>query len=131
MPDFFDTTIPLMSERLLRALRRAGADNIDDYPMILRRPDTGQEWRNYRAINVVGRLDAIDMSGSKHQPTASDAGIDFESIVLDKGAVGDSLCFRLDDGPRLIVIHEKIAAALAPLGFIAVMIQPLDEYDGD
>ena len=45
LPDFFDTTIPVMSPRLIDGLLTAGVDNIEAYPMILRRLDTEEEVR--------------------------------------------------------------------------------------
>ena len=130
MADFFDTTIPLMSDRLLQTLYDAGVDNIDAYPMILERPDTGEKWHNYKAINVLGRIDAVDLENSEYE--LSPTGIyEFESIVIDEKVSGDALCFRLAKGPDLIVIPEKIADTIRKRDFVAVMLQRTEDYDGD
>ena len=130
MPDFFDTTIPLMSDRLLQAVRETGIDNFDAYPMILRRQDTGEQWRNYSAVNFIGSIDAIDRK--KSDCHRSPAGrLLCESITIDPKAAGDSICFRLKEGPYLLVIHERVADALRKRDFVALLIQKTEDYDGD
>jgi len=130
MPDFFDTTIPLMSDRLVEAVRKAGVDNFDAYPMILRRRDTGEEWRNYNAMNFIGSIDAIDREKSDCQRSASGRLL-CESITIDPKAAGDAICFRLTEGPHLLVVHERVATALKKQNFVAVLIQKTEDYDGD
>ncbi len=130
MADFFDTTIPLMSDRLLTALKGAGVDNVDAYPMILQRPDTGEQWRNYKAVNFVGCIDAIDMKKSNCRRSAT-GRLRCESITIDPHAVGDAICFRLKEGPDLLVIHEEVADRLRKQDFVAVLIQKTEDYDGD
>ena len=130
MADFFDTSLPLMSDRLIATLHSAGVDNFDAYPMVLERPDTGQLWKNYSAVNVIGRIDAVNMAKSKYamSPLGKPK---FQSISIDAAAAGDAICFRLRKGPGLIVVQERIAEAVAKQNFVAVMLQKVEDYDGD
>ena len=130
LPDFFDTTIPLMSERLIEALTAAGVDNFDAYPMILRRTDTGEEYRNYKAVNFIGRIDALDKDASDCREDELGALV-CESVTVDPARAGDAICFRLLDGPDLLVIHERVAKQLRKQRFVAVLIQKTEDYDGD
>ena len=129
MADFFDTTIPLMSDRLLKALRRLGVRNIDSYPMTLKRPDTGEEWDNYWAVNVIGCIDAVNLEKSQYR-TDSFGEPDFTKIVLNEKVVGEVDLFRLVKGPGLMVVNQKIKEALSPAGFMALMFQEVGDYDG-
>lgn len=130
MADFFDTTIPLMSARLLQSLDSVGISNLDLYPMILERPDTGERWDNYSAVNVVGAIDAADMDNSEY--TIDSFGEpEFSRIALKEKLVSGLKLFRLNTGPGLIVVNDTVKKALADLGFYALMFQPLEEYDGD
>jgi hypothetical protein len=131
MADFFDTTIPLMSERLIKALMAAGVDNFDAYPMILQRSDTAEKRTDYKAMNFIGRIDAIDRAKSECEEDALGALDCSGSISLDPKRVGDAICFRLLDGPDLLVIHEKIARELRKQEFAALLIQNTEDYDGD
>ena len=130
MSDFFDTTIPLMSDRLLAALKETGVDNYDAYPMILQRQDTGEQWRNYKAVNFVGCIDAIDMDKSDCR-RSSTGRLRCESITIDPARVGSAICFRLKEGPDLLVIHEKVADALRRHEFVAVLTPSTQDYDGE
>jgi hypothetical protein len=130
MADFFDTTVPLMSERLIKALTSAGVDNFDAYPMILQREDTGEKWTNYKAMNFIGRIDAIDRAKSDCEEDELGA-LECQSITIDPKRVGNALCFRLLDGPDLLVIHEQVAQELRKHEFVALLVQKTEDYDGD
>jgi uncharacterized protein DUF1629 len=131
MADFFDTTIPLMSDRLIKALLAAGVDNFDAYPMILQRSDTGEQRTDYKAMNFIGRIDALDRAKSECEEDDLGALECTGSISLDSKRVGDAICFRLLDGPDLLVIHEKIAREIRKQEFSALLIQKTEDYDGD
>lgn len=130
MADFFDTTIPLMSARLLNALAAVGVSNLDVYPMILQRSDTSERWDNYSAVNVIGAIDAIDLENSEYT-TDSFGEPNFTRIALKEDLVSGLKLFRLNTGPGLIVINEVVKDALSGQDFYALMLQPLEDYDGD
>lgn len=129
-PDFFDTTIPVMSPRLIEALTAAGVANLDTYPLVLRNPADGTERSDYKAVNVVGRLDAVDLSKSPHEvrrgkPRFSGA------IVIDPRKTAGLLAFRLPYSPRFIVVAESVAKRLQSQKFDSVLLQPTRKFDGD
>lgn len=126
MPDFFDTTVPVMSKRMLVAMRSLGVDNIDAYPVIIQDKESGETWKDYFAVNVVGLLDAIDLDKSVR---AND--YDFHSTVIDEKKAMGQLCFRLLVGPEMIIIHESVAKPLMEMGLKGVLIIKTEDYDQD
>lgn len=129
MPDFFDALAPVMSNKLISALRASGVDNIDTYPVVLSRMDNGKKWNDYALVNVLGKLDAIDMEKSSFDGSSSLP--DFTRIVLDPRAVGGALCFRLRKHAGYIVIVESVAKVLMSDDFFGLLLQPVSEFDGD
>jgi hypothetical protein len=130
MPDLFDTTVPLMSERLLKALMAAGVDNIDAYPVKMVDQAKGLIWNNYHAINVIGRVDALDRANTKTKRDINTSSNPcYLSVAIDDARAHDLLCFRLHKGPREMVIHEKVASQLAPQGFKGVLLVRTEDFD--
>ncbi len=125
LSDYFNGSPPLMSNRLIAALREAGVDNIDTYPAVLKDGSGGIVSDDYVAINVVGVIRAADMSASVPAPEIPAELMDtsFDSLVIDESKTGGKLLFRLAECVTGIVIHEKvknhlIEKGLDSLGFI-------------
>ncbi len=129
LPDFFDTTIPVMSGRMIDALHDVGIDNFDTYPMLLRRIDTGQEFEGYSAVNFVGAVDAVNLAASKYRLRFGEPYFT-GPIVIDPAKTGNLAAFRLSTGPGLVVVEEGPAKQLKSRDLIAVLLQPTEEYDG-
>ena len=128
-PDFFDTTVPVMSSRLLNKLKMLGVVNIDSYPVDLKNMDTGELNQDYHIVNIMGRIDAVDYE----QSTFKKIGpvYRFKSITIDENVIRnyDGNLFRLAKGPGFIVVDEYIAKALGE-DFVALMLQDTKVYDG-
>lgn len=129
-PDLFDTTIPLMSQRLIDAFHALGVDNFDIYPMLLKRQDTGQEFEGYSAINVLGSVDAVDKASSPHRLRFGKPHFT-GSITIDPARTRGLETFRLTYGPDFIVVSERIAKQLQAGNFQALLIQPTTDFDGN
>src|SRR5207253_2666271 len=120
LPDFFDTTIPVMSPRLIDGLLTAGVDNIEAYPMILRRLDTEEEVRGYSAVNVVGCVDAVDLGRSQYRSRFGKPYFT-GSVAIEPTRVGEYRAFRLLKGPGFIVVTEQVAEHLRRSDYRAVL----------
>lgn len=129
-PDFFDTTIPLMSPRLVEALRGAGIDNFDAYPMLLERNDTGEATDGYLAVNLIGCVDAVDAARSPHRTRFGKPHFT-GSIALDPAKTEGLEAFRLKHGPDFMVVSERVARLLVEGEFFALLVQPTSEFAGD
>jgi hypothetical protein len=81
----------VVSARFLNALRKAGVDNFEEWPAILREPKTKREWKDYFVFNEIGLLDPVDIENSKYD------------TIMDGSADGDILPF--------LGIHEAVFSA--------------------
>ena len=133
VPWFFKVGGPLMHDAMVQALRDAGVDNIDVYDALLVDPEDGSEWTEYKAVNIVGVVAAVDVAKSKFDPDHPDRQMTsrIEELTLNDKVAGDLLIFRLAEKLSAIVVHDKVKAAIeateiGPLGFI----EPKDWYGG-
>jgi len=128
-PDFFDTTIPVMSSRLIEALTSRGVSNLDIYPVVLKTRRDGLERTDYRAVNVVGRIDAVDLAQSPHEMRRGKPRFN-GSVAIDERLTGGALAFRLPYSPRFIVVADPVARHLQTLSLDSVLLQPTRAYVG-
>lgn len=92
MAEFWDSTLPIMTKRLYEALVAAGVDNLDTYPVVLTDSRSGAEIPGYVAFNIIGLVPAAALEN----PAASQR----------------LLIFRLAESIDLIIVHEKLKAAI-------------------
>ncbi len=128
-PDFFDTTVPVMSNRLLALLRGLAIDNIDAFPVQLHHPGTGELVTGWQAVNVIGNVDAADLSQSEYRLVLGDPHFTGR-IVIDAARTGGLPLFRLENGPGFLVCTVSVAQAVKAAGLKAVLLQPTEAYEG-
>lgn len=128
-PDFLDTTVPVMSLRLLEVLRTCGVTNIDAYPVVLHNPRSQQDRNDYVAVNVIGCVDAVDLSASEHEIRRGKPRFK-GSITVDESRTNGLLVFRLPHSPRFIVVTHAVAQALTAANLDSVLLQATTEYRG-
>jgi hypothetical protein len=126
-PDFFDTTIPVMSEKLLTFLVNLGVNNIDEYAVNLN--DKGKKYQGFFAVNVIGSIDCVDLENSPYRLRFNKPYFTGK-IVIDENKVKGARFFRLLHGPGLVVVSQEIAEELMKHEWSAVMLQPTEEYEG-
>jgi hypothetical protein len=127
-PEMNDANILIMSERLTKALREAGVDNIDTYPALLRNTETGKTYK-YEAVNIIGLVAAADLAKSEWESFDSKPQFDttFERLVIDGEAAGGSLMFRLAENTFAIVIHARVRDHLIKSGLDTLtFVEPED-----
>jgi hypothetical protein len=128
-PDFFDTSIPVMSNRLIEQLQASGVSNLDAYPVVLRTRSDGAERADYCAVNVIGRVDAVDLAASAHEMRRGKPRFT-GAIAIDGRLAAGLLAFRLPYSPRFIVVAEPVALRIRPFAFDSVLLQPTRAYQG-
>ena len=64
LPDIFDGSILLMSDAMVAALHKAGADNFDAYKAVLVDHNRKKRFSGYKAVQIIGRVSAVDLSAS-------------------------------------------------------------------
>jgi hypothetical protein len=115
-PHLLGNVIPVFSDRLVRALRAAGADNFEAFPAILRNPATGATWDKYWAVNVLGIVAWANLQESEYDTImegdpegVTTPLLGFHTIVLDaKKTRDDLLMFRLAESPSALLIHDRV-----------------------
>lgn len=126
-PDFFDTTIPVMSNRLISFLTDLGVHNLDTYEVILN--DKDKKYPGFKAVNVLGCIDAVDLEESEYRLRFNKPYFTGK-IIIDENKINGARFFRLLQGPGFIVVSEEIAKALMEQEWSALLLQPTEHYEG-
>ena len=133
---YYELPFPVMKESLLKVIRDAGVDNIDDYAVEIINPFDKTVHNEYRAINVIGAIKAIDeglSAGQELDESGSGlAGKFYGQIILDENKINGQLLFQLAEKLSYIVVAESIKKLIEaeedPSCFI---FKPLFEVDDD
>jgi len=115
VPDYFQPAIPLMRDRLLTVLRKAGVDNIDDYAVTLKsRKVPAAQLEGFRAVNIIGMLKCADLEASTCEIDDADApgGVTFDSLVIDDSRAAGAMFFRLYEAPNGLVVIDSVKKAV-------------------
>jgi hypothetical protein len=125
MPDYFGNSTPACSDKMIKILESAGIDNFELFDIVLKNPVTEKLHDNYKMLNILGLLQAVDMKKSTYDPRSEMFLIEFDEIVIDsKKAKGQDM-FRLAENARHIIISEKIKDALDKADLLGIEITPL------
>lgn len=104
--------IPVASTQFVDVLRAAHVDNLQTFPAVLRNLETGQEWHDYFALNIVGLLDGADMTVSTYDSIIdSDALpplVSFRELVLDRAKISRYLVFRIVQSPIDMFMADSV-----------------------
>lgn len=128
--DFYSSSVPVMSKKLLDLMLDMGVDNIDFYPVVLKHDKTDEEFVDYFAVNIIGRIDAVDHVNSIGKKRPGRKRLRYSKLVIDESKTMGGACFRLLDVPNHIVISEAVAKYLMGEKLSDVLIQPLSEFAG-
>lgn len=126
---FFFSQIPLYSDRLLAALAGAGVDNLETYTAEVVDPRTGTVRKDYKATNIVGKLECVDLKASEYDPSSEFPMIEFERIVLNEKKVRRANMFRLAENPMFIIVSEKVKSALEGSDWPGLRVISLDDFE--
>lgn len=113
----------LMAGALVEALQGAGVDNLQVFPAVLTDNDTGTVREDYRVVNIVGKVAAADMRQS--HAISLGGGQVFTHLTVDPARARDLLMFRLGESLIDVIVHEKVAKAVAAGQFRAVELSPV------
>ncbi len=120
VPHLTGAEIPVVSAMFADRLRKAGVDNFQLFPAILRNPETGKEWRDHFAFNVVGVVDPVDMTASKFK-TIMDGDDDsvgallaFDYLVFSRAKCHDLdlRMFRLHQSEMMMFVIDRVLEKL-------------------
>ena len=118
-PELAWMPIPLMTRRLVAALRNAGVDNLQTFETLLVAPQGNDPPppNHYLAVNVLGLLAAADENKSQSDPgTGRLIYRDFHSLAIDETKARDILMFRLAENTSAVIVHERVKQAVETQG---------------
>jgi hypothetical protein len=132
MAEFWDNPVPLMTQRLFKALQAAGVTNIDAYQAEIIDPAKQTVHKNYVAFNIVGKIAAADLKSSTFDASLPERMIsmDFGSVTIDEQAARGGLLFRLAESVNAIVVHERIRESLETNGINTLTFVPPEQWAG-
>lgn len=117
MLEFRKSSPPLMSNRLLGALKKAGVDNIDAYETIIRHPTTDYKTSEWSAINIIGLVSAANLQESNTvDGFVRLLDTDFEGVAIESSMAKGFLIFRLAESTNGIVVHESVKRSIEEQG---------------
>jgi hypothetical protein len=120
-PDYTGELLPLydiaellVRDDLLKALRAAGADNLQVFPAVIRDPTANRDHPEYSAVNIVGVVSSADLGRSSVMQGSVPGMIDtvFDELHFEEEAPRDLLIFRLAEAVNAIVVHERVKRAI-------------------
>lgn len=127
MPDAFFWKIPLFSDRLVEVLTTAGVDNLDTYDAEVVNPKSRQVRADYKATNVVGKVECVDMKKSAFDERSQFPLIEFSKVVINPKKVGRAKMFRLAENPRFLIVSEQVKKALDGQEWVGLSVISLDD----
>ena len=130
LPHFESPIVPVMSSRLVTALRKLGVDNLQLFPAELCNLQTGQVWKDFFAVNVVGLISCTSsLSDAAEVATRPGGGklLTINELVIDAAKAAGAPIFRLAESPSKILLATDILDAFdrtAPPGGWGITAYP-------
>lgn len=122
LSDYYSGT-NLMSRRLVDAMLGCGVDNLQIFPAVISREETGETMSEYCVVNVLGLVAAADMGKSKARPLANIKF--FEKLAVDPNLARGLLMFRLAESLTDIIVADNVAQAIKAGQFTDVTLEPV------
>ena len=122
MPPYFPTRM-LMRQDLVACIQKAGVDNLDVYPAIIRDNLDNIEYDEYRAVNIIGVISVADPARTVFNPGHASRLIDadIDSLAIDESKANGALLFRLAEAVTGVVGGGILTAIV---GLIKNMASP-------
>ena len=108
MLEFYSDDMAMRAD-LVEALREAGVDNLQAYDLIINK-ESGEEITNYKVVNIIGVVSAVDYGKTTFNPDNPSRFIDasIDSLAIDPHKASGLLMFRLKESITTILIHASI-----------------------
>lgn len=108
----YEGSILVMRDELIRKLQKAGVDNLQLFPALIRDEEKNREYADYKAVNIVGLISCANMDESTRMDPEDDESdmidVDFDSLVIDESRTGGMLLFRLAEAVSAILVHRNV-----------------------
>lgn len=127
LPDAFMVGIPLFSSCLLKALNKAGVDNLDLHNAAIVDPRTGKTDFTYKAVNILGAIRCADLAKSEYDSTFTAPGMEFKRLVIDLAQAKNIPFFRLAENTDFILAREDVATILKAADLKGIRVISLND----
>ncbi|MDW5289556.1 imm11 family protein [Formosa sp. PL04] len=121
--------VSLFHKNFITELNKFNIDNIQYFPVNMHAPD-GMVEKAYSMANIIGLVDAVDISKSRIKPRAHGGIGSLYSFSIDEEKVKGLRIFRILHAPSLIIIDESLYKELTEYYPPGVLMYPTEEYDG-
>lgn len=102
----------LANKRVSQKLREAGANNIQEFPVLLKGVNNNQDCTDYDLINIIGDADIVDYDKSDVSIFESGNIRSIESLsFIDTSNMILHYIFRLSSCLPIIIVHDKVKQA--------------------
>jgi hypothetical protein len=111
MLPMYEGSILVMRDDLIRTLQEVGVDNLQLFPALIRDEENNKEYKDYKAVNIVGIVSSANMEESTLMDPDDESdmiNVDFDSLVIDESKTLGVLLFRLAESVSAIVVHRRV-----------------------
>lgn len=105
--DFLKASIPVVSNKFLKLLNKAGVDNLQVVPIIIRSEIDGNEWLTHSAINVLGMISCADLDRSDFAEIMP-GYYKFRKLAINADKTKGALMFRLHEHAPTILVNKSV-----------------------
>jgi hypothetical protein len=118
----------VMSKRMVDILKKAGADNFQEFATELRNKETGEVSHDFVTVNLLGTVSCANVGES--ETTELGSTYYFHDLVIDPAKTGGLLLFRLAESMMDVLVHERVAKALMAANLRGVVLNPVESSAG-
>ena len=105
--DYVTSFMPVFSDQLVEAFRKAGVNNFQTYKAILKNTNTGESWDKYQVVNILGKIACADLENSVYKVLIGTA-YRFSDLVIDDEKANGALFFRLLESHDKIIVQNDV-----------------------
>ncbi|HTU65328.1 MAG TPA: DUF1629 domain-containing protein [Steroidobacteraceae bacterium] len=115
----------VMSKRMAEVLKKAGADNFQEFATQMKNKRTGEVSDDFITFNILGLVSCARLDASN--TTELGSSYYFHDLVIDPAKVGDQLLFRLAESKINVLVHARVAEALKAANLRGLVLSPVEQ----
>jgi hypothetical protein len=85
---------------------------------------------SYKAVNIIGAIECANLAASEYISHPALPFLEFSRLVVDPGRSRDMDLFRLGEDPVVILISQRVQAAIAALQPVGIVMRPIELAPG-
>ena len=125
----YHNPVNLMSDALAKVILASGVDNLDLYNAVIV-DEKGKVYReDYKAFNLIGIIRAADLQQTEFMPGSDSRLIDasIAKLAIDERKAHGALMFRLAENVSAVLVHARVARAIAEAKLDGVLLREVGE----